>query len=141
MFVLGGGVAALTFLCKTSWKNSILFLKAFAEYKKNNLIETSVYTFVIPYQFYTFILSRLPCIETLKFQEKNVLKKRAKISVNILCNKCCFESSCVLIKNICQQKITYSLPKHCQQSGRQKEKTYYIVGQFHFAFILYPEDQ
>ena len=72
----GGGVAALTFLCKTSWKNSILFLKAFAEYKKNNLIETSVYTFVIPYQFHTFILSRLACIETLKFQEKIVLKKK-----------------------------------------------------------------
>ena len=54
----GGGVAAVTFLCKTSWKNSIVFSKALTfrnhlilqiEYKKeNNLIQTPVYTFVIP---------------------------------------------------------------------------------------------
>ena len=42
----GGGGAAVTFLCKTSWKNSIVFSKALtfrnhAKYKKeNNLIQT-----------------------------------------------------------------------------------------------------
>jgi hypothetical protein len=74
----GGRVAAVTFVCKTSWKNSIVFSKAltfrniiFAEYKKeNNLIQTPVYTFVIPYLFYTFILLRLPCIEKTQISKK-----------------------------------------------------------------------
>jgi hypothetical protein len=75
----GGGVAAVTFLCKTSWKNSIVFSKAFyihfgiifAEYKKeNNLIQTPVYTFVIQYLFYTFILLRIPCIENTQISRK-----------------------------------------------------------------------
>jgi hypothetical protein len=60
----GGRFAAVTFLCETSWKNSIVFLKALtfrnhlSEYKKeNNLIQPPVYTIVIPYLFYTEIFS------------------------------------------------------------------------------------
>ena len=82
----GGGVAALMFLCKTSWKNSIVFSKAlnfgiiFAEYKKqNNLIQTSVYTFAIPYLLYTFILLCLPCIENTRISRKNAVVLRVPV--------------------------------------------------------------
>jgi hypothetical protein len=111
----GGGVAALTFLCKTSWKNSILFLKAFAEYKKTKQLDRNISLYIrntIPV-LYIYIITPTLHWKHSNFKKKRV-EKRAKISVNILCNKRCFESSCVLIKNICQQKITYSSPKHCQ---------------------------
>ena len=50
----GGGLAAVTFLCKTSWKKSIVFSKAltFRNHhckiqKTNNLMQRPVYTFVL----------------------------------------------------------------------------------------------
>ena len=51
--------------------------------KKENLIQTTVYTFVIPYLFYTytFVLLRLPCIENTQFSnfKKNALKLSKKV--------------------------------------------------------------
>ena len=50
----GGGLAAVTFLCKTSWKNSIVFFKSLnirnhhcKIQKINNLMQRPVYTFVL----------------------------------------------------------------------------------------------
>jgi hypothetical protein len=44
--------------------------------KENNLIQTPVYRFVIPYLFYTytFILLRLPCNENTQIFQENELK-------------------------------------------------------------------
>ena len=78
----GGGVlAAVTFLCKTSWKNSIVFFESLnisesslQNIKKKQLHNTksSLYIRIIPYLFHTFILLRLPCIENTQIPLKNV---------------------------------------------------------------------
>ena len=75
MFVWGGGggLAAVTSLCKT-WENSIVFFESLINnisesslqnIKKKQLDTKTSLSIRIPYLFHTFILLRLPCIENL----------------------------------------------------------------------------